>query len=155
MDLDFAELMRSVIAKYAELIACPAHSYPLTKTIPKSPGVYVFYDTGVAKYVGRTGNLRKRLSQHQTNGSKDNQAAFASCIAKRKCGLSRTYHLPRTDPRHFSQNPEFLLEFAAAKLAIRGMQFRVVEESHPTRQALLEIYTATVLKAESNDFDNH
>jgi len=30
-----------------------------------------------------------------------------------------------------------------------------VEETDPTRQALLEIYAATVLKTPFNDFDTH
>jgi len=35
------------------------------------------------------------------------------------------------------------------------MDVRVVEESNPLRQALLEMYIAIVLNAPYNDFDNH
>ena len=35
------------------------------------------------------------------------------------------------------------------------MDIRFVEESHPTRQAFLELYAATVLDATYNNFDNH
>jgi hypothetical protein len=35
------------------------------------------------------------------------------------------------------------------------MDLRFVEESDPTRQALLEIYAATILKTPYNDFENH
>jgi hypothetical protein len=35
------------------------------------------------------------------------------------------------------------------------MDLRFVEESDPTRQALLEIYVAVTLKTPFNDFDNH
>jgi hypothetical protein len=35
------------------------------------------------------------------------------------------------------------------------MDLRFVEESDPIRQALLEIYSARVLKTPYNDFDNH
>jgi hypothetical protein len=35
------------------------------------------------------------------------------------------------------------------------MEIRFVEETHPVRQALLEIYVATVLETPYNDFDNH
>ena len=35
------------------------------------------------------------------------------------------------------------------------MDYRCVEETDPTKQALLEIYCAAVLATEHNDFDNH
>jgi hypothetical protein len=35
------------------------------------------------------------------------------------------------------------------------MDLRFVEEADPTRQALLEIYAATVLETPFNDFENH
>ena len=35
------------------------------------------------------------------------------------------------------------------------MKIRFVEETDPVRQALLEIYVATVLETPYNDFDNH
>lgn len=35
------------------------------------------------------------------------------------------------------------------------MNIRVVEESDPLRQALLEMYVAVALEAPYNDFDNH
>ncbi len=38
---------------------------------------------------------------------------------------------------------------------IRAMEVRYVAESDPTRQALLEIYVATVTEAKYNDFDTH
>jgi hypothetical protein len=45
--------------------------------------------------------------------------------------------------------------FIASKLRIRALDLRFVEETDPTRQALLEIYTATVLDTPFNDFANH
>jgi hypothetical protein len=50
---------------------------------------------------------------------------------------------------------DFKSAFDKAKKRITSMDIRFVEESDPTRQALLEIYTATVLKTPYNDFDNH
>jgi hypothetical protein len=49
----------------------------------------------------------------------------------------------------------FASAFEAAKRRIASMDLRFVEESDPTRQALLEIYTATVLRTPYNDYDNH
>jgi hypothetical protein len=45
--------------------------------------------------------------------------------------------------------------FIASKLRIRSLDLRFVEEQDPTRQALLEIYAATVLDTPFNDFANH
>jgi hypothetical protein len=155
MDPEFAEIMRGVVAKFEELIAAPLMTYPVTNAVLSGPGVYVFYDAGVARYVGRANNLHQRLKQHQADGSKHNQAGFAARIAKEKCGIVRSYALARTDPLHFSNNQEFHRAFMSAKIAVRGMQFRFVQESDNTRQALLEIYAATVLKTAGNEFDNH
>ncbi len=35
------------------------------------------------------------------------------------------------------------------------MDIRVVEETNPNRQALLEMYVSIALKTLHNDFDNH
>lgn len=43
----------------------------------------------------------------------------------------------------------------ALRRRIRRMHVRYVEESDPVKQALLEIYVATVLKTRYNDFDTH
>ena len=45
--------------------------------------------------------------------------------------------------------------FAFAKTCLAEMDLRFVEEADPTRQAMLEIYVATVLKTPCNDFENH
>ena len=50
---------------------------------------------------------------------------------------------------------EFCDAFAFAKTCLAEMDLRFVEEADPTRQAMLEIYVATVLKIPCNDFENH
>lgn len=49
----------------------------------------------------------------------------------------------------------FAREFAAAKVRIRSMQVRYVEEKDPIRQALLEIYVSVVHGTPYNEFDTH
>jgi hypothetical protein len=49
----------------------------------------------------------------------------------------------------------FASAFEKARQRVALMDLRFVEETDPTRQALLEIYTATVLKTPYNDFDTH
>jgi hypothetical protein len=49
----------------------------------------------------------------------------------------------------------FKAAFDRAREQMRDMDYRCVREDDPTRQALLEIYCATALGTEYNDFDNH
>jgi hypothetical protein len=45
--------------------------------------------------------------------------------------------------------------FKTCKERIRQLDWRFAEENDPTRQALLEIYTVTVLETPFSDFDTH
>jgi len=50
---------------------------------------------------------------------------------------------------------DFAEAFAQAKYRLARVEIRAVEESDPVRQALLEIYIATVLGTPYNDVENH
>ena len=52
-------------------------------------------------------------------------------------------------------NPDFRAAFHAAKVRIRNMDFRFVEERDHNAQALLEIYCTIALNAKYNDFNTH
>lgn len=52
-------------------------------------------------------------------------------------------------------DPEFVEAFVDAKQRISRMDVRYVEETHPLRQALLEMYVAVALNTPYNDFDTH
>ena len=151
----FSELMCIVAEKFRQLVASEPMTYPLGGQLRASGGIYVFYENEQPIYVGRTNKLRTRLGEHQQNTATYDQAPLASWLAKKECGRKRTYHIKRSDPEHISRDETFLAAFATAKERIRAMQIRVIEETDPTRQALLEIYTATLLKTEANEFDNH
>src|SRR4051794_12844597 len=58
-----------------------------TIRLPEKAGVYVFYEKRKPLYVGRTGNLRKRMAQHRNKGSRNNDAPFAYHLAKRDAKL--------------------------------------------------------------------
>ena len=53
------------------------------------------------------------------------------------------------------EDPEFQTAFETAKWRIRNMEFRYVEEPHPIRQSLLEIYVAIALDTPYNSFETH
>ena len=53
------------------------------------------------------------------------------------------------------EDPSFKAAFNRNNQRIRTMALRFVEETDGTRQALLEIYVATLLNTPYNEFDNH
>ena len=57
--------------------------------------------------------------------------------------------------RDLMTDPEFVEAFVDAKQRISRMDVRYVEETHPLRQALLEMYVAVALNTPYNDFDTH
>ena len=50
---------------------------------------------------------------------------------------------------------EFVDAFNSAKARIAQMDVRFVEETHPLRQALLEMYVSVALETPFNHFDTH
>ena len=53
------------------------------------------------------------------------------------------------------KNEDFKEAFKKAKKRIKKMSFQYVEEEHPLRQALLEIFCAVALETSYNDFRTH
>jgi hypothetical protein len=83
-------------------------------------------------------------------------AAFAFRLAPEATGnLKATYRKGAASRVELALDPEFLLAFTEAKARIRQMSVRFVEETNPTKQALLEIYVSVVLQTPYTDFDNH
>jgi len=150
MNPKFRELVEALHPAFERLIAARPHikgnSLPLK-------GVYLFRENRDAMYVGRSNNIRQRYSQHTLPGSQTNQAALASLIAKKELRLPRDYR-PGAHARLLA-NEAFMAAFHRAKERVQAMEFRAVEESDPTRQALLEVYCAVASCAKYNDFDVH
>jgi hypothetical protein len=126
------------------------------RDMPKR-GVYVLSEGQNHLYVGRSNDLRKRVGRHCRPSATARMASFAFLLARESTGnLKRSYR--KGDPgtrAGLMKNARFRAAFEAAKCRIREMQLRFVEESDPTRQALLEICIALELKAPYNDFDTH
>jgi hypothetical protein len=79
-------------------------------------------------------------------------AAFRACSNRR---TTATYRAGEGSRAGLMLDPAFAAAFDEAKKRIRGMEYRYVEEVDQTRQALLEIYAATVLDTKYNDFGTH
>jgi hypothetical protein len=155
IDPGFLECLASVHEKYRQLV----DMQPLDRArIPKDrkiSGVYLFSEADIHFYVGRTSNLRQRLRNHCGVSSAHNQAVFAFKLARHATdNITATYVGLGTRER-LSIDPAFAQAFIDSKTRVRSMQLRFVEEPDPLRQALLEIYTASLLKTKFNDFETH
>ncbi len=155
MKKQFRDMMKEVERKYDSLVA--SESFPFSEPpsqLEKSRGVYLAAENGVPLYVGRANNLRARLRSHLYRSH--NTATFAFLLARHDTGiLKATYTTKGSRADLLKNNPGFSDAFDRAIGRIRAMDVRIVEEDEPTRQALLEIYTATVSAAKYNNFDNH
>ena len=153
MDPKCAKLIETLPPKLDALLAMK----PLRHgSIPMSllmKGVYLFSKGKKDLYVGRSNVLRKRFHRHFTH---PRGAAFAFLLARKATGRKRNYKKGSGGTgAELLKDPVFKAAFDRAREQMRDMDYRCVREDDPTRQALLEIYCATVLATEHNDFDNH
>ena len=83
-------------------------------------------------------------------------AAFAFRLAREATGKLKASYRSNDESRvGLMRDPVFAEAFKSAKVRIRGMDFRYVDECDQTRQALLEIYCAVALDTPYNDFNTH
>jgi hypothetical protein len=155
MKRHFHNMMQEVERKYDMLIASTpfAFSEPPVE-ISEKRGVYLASEHGTPLYVGRANDLRKRLQNHLHRSH--NTATFAFLLARHDTGiLKATYQTIGSRDDLLKNNEAFSQAFDLARKRIGQMDVQVVEEDNPTKQALLEIYAATVSGAKYNSFDNH
>lgn len=117
--------------------------------------VYLFSESGLPLYVGRTNHLSKRVKQHSAAWAQHNQAVFAFRLARHETGKVLPGYTKETARATLLSDPVFSAAFVHAKERIRSMQLRFVPVDDPLRQALLEIYVAVVLETPHNDFETH
>lgn len=155
MDPKFAALVVSLEPKLQALIQMsPVSAARLPRVMP-SHGIYLFSDGTRHLYVGRSNNIRRRIGLHCRPGSQHNQATFAFRMTRLQTGNSGPTYTTLGSRQELVKDAVFGQTFTSCKATIRGFDLRFVEEHDPTRQALLEIYVATVLETPFNDFDNH
>lgn len=157
MDPKFASLVEQLDHKHQALLAAKGFNYeslPPSRDMPER-GIYLFTEKSRHLYVGRTNRIRKRLSGHCTPSGSHFTATFAFRIAREQTGNVTPTYSEAGSRAQLVQDPVFSAAFTAAKERLRAMEIRFVEEIGPVRQALLEIYVATVLETPYNDFNNH
>ena len=146
--------MNGLHPSYERLMAMEpikGHRPPLTT--PKS-GVYLFSEQGKHLYVGRSNRLRARHWLHCGPSSKENQSSFAWKITAEILDFKATYRKGE-GRKDMMLKVEYMDVFFLAKERIRNMEYRYVEETDQTRQALLEAYVSIVLGTPYNDFNTH
>jgi hypothetical protein len=155
MNPAFASLVADLEPKFKALVAMtPVRFATLPKSIPER-GIYLFSEGDQHLYIGRTNRIRKRLQNHCRLSGTHFTATFAFRIARGESGMLKATYKKEGSRAALISDPVFGPAFVAAKARVNAMDIRFVEEADATRQALLEIYAATVLATPFNDFDNH
>ena len=151
----FAALVESLHDSFERLVAMPPCTPKLMPVGIPHRGIYLFSEGAVHQYVGRTNGIRGRVRNHTRPSATHNQATFAFRIARSTTGILTASYKPEGSRQGLQSDAVFGPAFVAAKARVASMDLRFVEEKDPTRQALLEIYVATVLGTPFNDFESH
>lgn len=116
------------------------------------PGVYVFFENGIAVHVGRTRNLQGRLRGHITKSHFS--ASFAFKRARRSLGKVATY-VTEGSRANLSKNEVFGPEFYRQIELVKAMEVRFIEVLDPVAQYLLELYAHLEYNLPLDEFDTH
>ncbi len=155
MDPRFAEIIESLEPQHQRLVSMPPVRYDdLPRQMPQR-GLYLFSEGSSHLYVGRTNRLRQRLQNHCAPSGTHFTATFAFRIARDECCIPKATYTKEGSRQTLTDIPKFARAFRKAKKRVRHMDIRYVAEDDQTRQALLEIYVATVLGTPFNEFRTH
>ena len=113
----------------------------LTSRIPLA-GIYVFYEKGKPKYVGRSNKnrLQRRIGEHSHPKGRNSSATWAYKRAKNR--------VPKA-------NPDFAEVYAKERREVREMQVRVVEVTDDKEQYFFEAYVAATYEIPSFQWETH
>jgi hypothetical protein len=149
----FAALTDALAPKLEQLLAMKPLRYGELPLDMPEKGVYLFSSGRKHLYVGRSNVLRKRYYRHFNSRY---GATFAFLLARNETGRHKRSYKKGTDSRESLLDDHiFGKAIVSAKLKMRTMNFRYVEETDQVRQTLLEVYSAVVLKTPFNDFGTH
>jgi len=152
----FADHIALLPTLLADLETCAtATRTELAKRIPKNtPGIYIFYHNNEPVYVGRTRNLRRRLSEHGRKSSSHYSASFAFLRARHAAEKEgHSANLVGLSRATLSTHKVFKPLFVTEKSVVAGMTVRWVVIENAVTQALLEVYAALKFKTPFNSFE--
>lgn len=155
MDEAFKQFVETLHSSFELLIRMPPLCMSALPSKLPEKCIYLLSEGQNHLYVGRTRKLRQRLRQHSVNAAQHNQAVFAFRLAREITGRLVAAYSTKGSRKALCADSAFSGAFQQAKARVRSMDLRFVEETDPTRQALLEIYASVVLRTKYNDFDTH
>lgn len=124
-------------------------------SLPKKPGVYVFYKDNQPIYVGRADNIRERISGHTRPGSNHNSANFAFNLTKLE--FAEKLKESKLGRQALIEMPDFLNKFVKFKIELSASLLKYIEIENDIIQTMFEPYLALKLGTYpvNNNFDNH
>ena len=142
---DFASAIDGIKPAFQRLLEMdPFRLDEVPSPVPAGqPGVYLLSESARPLYVGRTRDVRGRLSDHRS--SSVTRATLAVKMARIAANRPATYTSGNSATDLYSHDPTFRTQFEEATTRICAMQVRYVIETDDVRQALLEIYAAVDL----------
>jgi hypothetical protein len=148
---DIARQLEDLLAK---LWAAPAAPRKAHKSIPQTPGVYLFTEARKPIYVGQTRKLRNRLRAHTIPSASQEQASFAFLLAKKQAEQRKVVV---TGTRQFvARHLDFVPLFKDAKERVANMDVRFIEIPEPDVRTIFEVYASLALDTgEFNSFETH
>ncbi len=155
MDAAFAALIESLEPKRRSLLEMPPVRFGRLPRDMPTRGIYLFSEGDEHLYVGRTNGIRARIANHCRPGSTHNMATFAFRLARKETNRLKATYKAEGSRSSLLTDTAFAAAFVQAKARVASCDIRYVGEEDPTKQALLEIYVATVLQTPYNDFENH
>ncbi len=151
----FVEVVESLDPSLSRLLAMePVTRVSLPKGMPKE-GVYLFSEGREHLYVGRSRDIRGRIARHSRPSATHRMAAFAFRLAREATGNLAASYTVKGSRSELMKDTVFQDAFDNAKVRIRKMDVRFVEEAEPVRQTILEIYVAVSLQTPYNEFRTH
>ena len=109
------------------------------------PGVYLLSESDRPLYVGRTRDMRGRLSDHRSSAV--TRATLTVKMARIETNRPATCAAGNSARDLYRHDSTFKTQFGRARRRIRAMQVRYVIENDDVRQAMLEIYASVELGA--------
>lgn len=145
MDAKFREAIKELEAAHKSLVSQQTRKIWEIKHKETVSGVYLLSERGRDLYVGRSRDVRSRLTTQAAGSS------FAVKVARIKAKRPATYS-KKDSFNELIKNRTFKKEYQKAIERIKRMDVRFVEEKDDTKQCLLEIYSSIVLGTTYNDF---
>lgn len=119
-------------------------------------GIYVLFEHNKPIYVGRSNNIRQRMSGHSNQSSDRYSATFAFRLAIKEYERKYMKSTKGIRRQNLEKDPEFVVEFIEAKFRVAEMGIKAIEIDDQITQTIFEVYASMKLGTlEFNSFDNH